>query len=63
MCSHSVSQIFFKNERSQLELQAWRGVIKWGANGYGLLLCWYLLMSSRQLKAIKITNAEDNNKC
>jgi hypothetical protein len=33
------------------------------ANVHGLLLCWHLLMSSRQLKPIKINNVEDNDKC
>jgi hypothetical protein len=33
------------------------------ANAIGLLLCWHLLMSSRQLKPNRITIDEDNNKC
>ncbi len=32
-------------------------------NVYGLLLCWYFLMSSQKLKPFKISDDEVNNKC
>jgi hypothetical protein len=33
------------------------------ANASGLLLCWYFIMSSPELKPNKIINDEVNNKC
>jgi hypothetical protein len=34
-----------------------------GTQRYALLLCWHLIMSSRQLSPGKINKVEVNNKC